>query len=88
MEWNLEDLKKSIIDSAIEHDKIMEDTFIESLKSQGFVYDEDNDRWFRISSKNNGDEINLELYKKQPDGKWKQFFTGRNEDSAFYESII
>ena len=35
MEWDLEDLKQSIIQSSIDHEKIMDDTFIESLKSEG-----------------------------------------------------
>ena len=44
MEWDLEDLKQSIIDSAADYDKIMkEDEFIQSLISKGFVYDEDKD---------------------------------------------
>lgn len=86
MEWDLEDLKQSIIQSAIDHDKIMDDTFIESLKAEGFVYDDKKDRWFRLW--NNGDEIGLELYKKQPDGKWEQILSGKREDGAFYEDLI
>jgi|TARA_B000000609_G_C24179574_1_gene356906 hypothetical protein len=86
MEWDLEDLKQSIIQSAIDHDKIMDDTFIESLKAEGFVYDDKKDRWFRLWNK--GDEIGLELYKKQPDGKWEQILSGEREDGAFYEDLI
>ena len=38
MEWDLEDLKQSIIDSAADYDKIMkEDEFIQSLISKVFV---------------------------------------------------
>ena len=48
MEWDLEDLKQSIIQSAIDHDKIMDDTFIESLKAEGFVYDDKKDRWLSL----------------------------------------
>ena len=86
MEWDLEDLKQSIIQSSIDHEKIMDDTFIESLKSEGFVYDEDKDRWFRLW--NDGGDIGLELYKKQPDGRWEQILSGQSEDSAFHENII
>ncbi len=89
MEWDLEDLKQSIIDSAADYDKIMkEDEFIQSLISKGFVYDEDKDRWFRIWSTNNGQEICLELYQKQPDGRWKQIMSGESEDSVFYEELV
>ena len=34
MEWDLEDLKQSIIQSAIDHYKIMDDTFIQTLKAK------------------------------------------------------
>ena len=86
MEWDLEDLKQSIIQSSIDHEKIMDDTFIESLKSEGFVYDENEDRSFRLW--NDDGDIGLELYKKQPDGKWERILSGKSEDSAFYEDII
>ena len=88
MEWDLEDLKQSIIDSAADYDKIMkEDKFIQSLISKGFVYDEDKDRWFRLWTTNNGNEICLELYQKQSDGTWKQIMSG-NDDSVFYEELV
>ena len=89
MEWDLEDLKQSIIDSAADYDKIMkEDKFIQSLISKGFVYDEDKDRWFRLWTTNNGQEVCLELYQKQSDGRWKQIMSGESEDSVFYEELV
>ncbi len=63
------------------------DPILESMESDGYSYDSDNEWWVRTWTTNQGKESIREIYQKLESGKWNKLMIGYG-DNIFYEQII
>ena len=73
--------------SAYGNKKEVPDPFIDELKSKGFEYEEDKQRWIRTWSTNNGEEKCYEVYDYESETKsWHQVMLGQDGLSIIFEN--